>query len=152
MDGEHPVEAGDHERLEDYAAGADELQLAAVGAGPLEAADEDAEPGGVQEVERFHVDHDASAFVDDLDERLAELRGGAQVKVAPQDEQRRPLAALDVDRERHQPVSRNTAMLRACTGAGSPAAGASPSLNASAVSRTRSHRAPVSGIRKSSGS
>ena len=56
VDREHLGQAGDPEDLEDALLGADQAQRALMGTHPLEAADQHAETGGVEEVDALHVD------------------------------------------------------------------------------------------------
>ena len=61
VDREDLGQAGDPEDLEDALLGADQAQRALVRADPLEAADQHAEAGGVEELDALHVDHEVVA-------------------------------------------------------------------------------------------
>ena len=66
-------------------------------ADPLEPADEDAEPGRVEELHPFEVDQDrALTLVDQLDELLAELGRRVDVDLALHGQDGPTVALLDV--------------------------------------------------------
>ena len=76
---------------------ADERQIPVVAPDPLEPADEDAEPGRVEELHTFEVDQDrALTLVDQLDELLAELRCRVDVDFALHGQDGPAIAFLDV--------------------------------------------------------
>jgi hypothetical protein len=94
VDREHLREPGDLEHLQDAALRADEDELAVVAAHPLEAADEHAEAGRVEEVHALEVDDDlVLALTDELDEALSEAGCGVHVDLTL-DRQHRPAVAL----------------------------------------------------------
>src|SRR4051794_2065119 len=73
VDGEDLGETGDLEHLQDAVLRAHQREVAVVAAESLQAADQHAEPGGVEEVDAFEVDDDlVLALTDQLDELLAE--------------------------------------------------------------------------------
>src|SRR5207245_7390452 len=83
VDGEHLGQTGNAEDLENALLGADQPQRALVRAYSLEAADEHAEPGRVEEVDVLHVDDQVVvAARHEVDELFAQLRGGVDVDLA----------------------------------------------------------------------
>src|SRR5918995_580145 len=83
MDREDAVETGDLEDLGDVAVAAHERQLALIRAQALDAADEHAERGRVDERRVAEVDDDvATALIDHVEQLLLELRGGVEVDLA----------------------------------------------------------------------
>src|SRR5205823_1563588 len=84
----------------DAALGADEQQVAVVTAQALQAADEDAESGRVQEVDPLEVDHDpVLAFADQLDQPLAETRRGVDVDLPAHGQDGVTVSFCDVEPE-----------------------------------------------------
>src|SRR6187431_1819920 len=80
VDDEHLRESGDPEDLEQAVLVADQLERAVVGTDLLQAAHQDAEPGGVEELDLLHVDQDVvGAGGDELGDLVAQLRGGVDV-------------------------------------------------------------------------
>src|SRR2546430_7856849 len=83
VDREDAVEPGDLEDLRDVAIAADERELPVVRAEPLDAADEHAERGRVDEGGVAEVDDDLlAALPDHLEQLLLELRRGVEVDLA----------------------------------------------------------------------
>src|SRR5205823_5763497 len=106
VDGEDLGESGDLEDLEDAALGADEKEVAVVTAEALQAADEHAEAGGIEEVDAFEIDDDAVfAFAHQLDQPLAKARRGVDVDLAANGEDGVPVALCDVETEIHRGAS-----------------------------------------------
>src|SRR5258705_10509769 len=102
VNGEDLGQTGDLEHLQDPALGAHQGQVAVVAADPLEPADEDAEPGGVEELDALEVDQDrALTLVDQLDELLAELGCGVDVDLALHRQDGPAVVFLDVKPEIH---------------------------------------------------
>src|SRR2546429_9556476 len=58
VDGEGLGQTGDFEHLQDAGLSADEGEVAVMAAEPLEPADQDAQTGGIEEVDGFEVNHD----------------------------------------------------------------------------------------------
>src|SRR5690242_5206734 len=80
VDAEHLRQPGDPEDLEDPLLRADEVQGTVVRAYPLQPADQHAETGRVEELDLLHVDDQlVVVLVDEIDEQLAEPRGGVDV-------------------------------------------------------------------------
>src|SRR5256714_14627565 len=83
VDREDPVEAGDLEDLGDVLVGADERQRPTGRAQPLDAANQHAERGRVDEGRLGNVDDESLlAVLDHLDETLLELRSRVEVDLA----------------------------------------------------------------------
>src|SRR5690348_9217014 len=83
VDREHLGEPGDAEDLEDLLLVADQAERAIVRPGALEAADEDAEAGGVQEVDAGHVhDEVVVAVGDELVQPFPQVGRGVDVDLA----------------------------------------------------------------------
>src|SRR6478735_427728 len=83
VDHEDLREAGDPEDLEQAVLVADQLEGPVVGADLLQAADQDTEPGRVQELDGFHVDDDVvDTGRDELGDLVPQLRGGVDVDLA----------------------------------------------------------------------
>src|SRR5690606_37669669 len=83
VDGEHLGEAGNAEDLENALLVADQAQRALMGTHTLQAADQHAERGGVEEVHTCHVDDKVeTAVVHQLDQLLAQLWRGIYVDFA----------------------------------------------------------------------
>src|SRR3954463_6487273 len=102
MDGEHLGEAGDAEDLQQAGLGADQLHGALVGAHLLQAADEYAEPGGVEEVDVLHVDHQLVVTVtDELGDLVAELRRRVDVDLPADGDNRATVHLAGLQRKIH---------------------------------------------------
>src|SRR5580704_3263242 len=83
MDAEDLRQPGDPEDLQDALLGAHQIQRAVVSTDALEAADEDAQAGGVQELHLLHVHHElVMATVHQVDEKLTQPRGGIDIDLA----------------------------------------------------------------------
>src|SRR5207245_1959655 len=106
VDREDLGETGDFEHLEDAALGADQREIAIVAPEPLESAHQDAETGGVEEVDGFEVDDDlVLALADELDEALAEPRRGVDVDLPPDGEHGPAVPLVDIQAEIHRSSS-----------------------------------------------
>src|SRR4029079_3637186 len=92
VDREDLGQAGDPEDLEQALLVADQPHRAVVRPHLLEAADEDAEAGRVQEVDLLHVDHQVVlAVADELGDLVPELGGRVDVDLAPDLDDRVPI-------------------------------------------------------------
>src|SRR5947207_6050218 len=103
VDGEDLGEAGDFEDLENAMLGAHQSEVAVVAAEPLQAANQHAEAGRVQEVDTLEVHHDlVLPLADQLDELLPQTGCGVDVDL-PLHRQNgvRRVAVIDVETELH---------------------------------------------------
>src|SRR5581483_6565564 len=88
---ERAVEARDLEHLPHTGLRGDDAQLTALGAGPLQHADEHAERRGIEEPDVVEVDHEVAAVIGEQRvQLLAEARGGGDVDLAGHGEARPP--------------------------------------------------------------
>src|SRR4051812_46482644 len=102
VDREHLGESGDAEDLQQPVLGADQLHRAVVGADLLQASDEDAEPGGVEEVDALHVDDElVVALADELGDLVAELRGRVDVDLPTDGDNRTTVHLAGLQRKIH---------------------------------------------------
>ncbi len=82
---------------------ADEDEVAVVAAQPLQPAHQDAESGGIEEVDPFEVDDDlVLPIADQLNEAFAELGGGVDVDFARYAQHGPTVAFADVETEIHE--------------------------------------------------
>src|SRR4029453_7874225 len=80
---ERLVERGDLEETPDAALGADQAQVAAVGAGPLERADDRTEAGRVEEVEALEIEHQVVvALRHEVDQALPQRWRAGHIELA----------------------------------------------------------------------
>ena len=105
-DREHRRQPGDLEHLEDPGLGAHQRQVAAVAAQALEAADQHAQPGRVEEVHAFEIDDDlAVPLADQLDQPLPQARRAVDVDLALDSQNReRRSAVVYLQTELHRRV------------------------------------------------
>src|SRR5262252_8397744 len=83
VDAEHLGQARDPEDLENPLLRADQVQGAVMRPDPLQAADQDTQAGGVQELDLLHIHHELiEPGVDQLDEKLTQARRGVDVDLA----------------------------------------------------------------------
>jgi uncharacterized protein (DUF1015 family) len=103
VDAEYLVQAGDPEDPQDAALRAHQVDPAVVRTDPLQAADEHAEAGRVEEVDAFHV-HDQliAARLDEADQFLSQLGSGVNVDLAANSDDCEPRGlGVHIERELH---------------------------------------------------
>jgi hypothetical protein len=103
VDAEYLVQAGDPEDPQDAVLRAYQVDPAVVRTDPLQAADEHAEAGRVEEVDAFHV-HDqlVAARLDEADQLLSQLGSGVNVDLAANSDDCEPRGlGVHIERELH---------------------------------------------------